>query len=62
LKELMPLYNIEYSYTIREWDGIVLDCEDETVAAVEGLQFIKDNFPDVTDIEIEDITLVKESV
>ena len=56
----MPLYNIEYSYNIREWDGIILDCEDEAQAAIEGLQYIKDNFEDLTDVEIEEIKMVKE--
>lgn len=51
----MPEFVIDYSYKLPEWNSITVEADDLEHAELLALQDIKDIFPDIIDVVIEEV-------
>jgi hypothetical protein len=56
----MPNYEIDYSYTIREGGATKLTAEDAAEAQFLALQYVRETFDDVENVEIDGIRVMAE--
>lgn len=55
----MSFYEIDYAYKIKEWGVVTLEADDVEQAEDFGKEYVRESFPDVTEIEIEGIKEIK---
>lgn len=48
-------YDIEFEYDVHEWGDIILPANNLEHAKEEALKYVKETFPDVTNIKITDV-------
>lgn len=51
----MPNFEIDYSYTIREGSSVRLPADNAADAEFQGIQYVRDTYDDVENIEIDGI-------
>ncbi len=55
----MKQFEVSFSYKITEWGTVILSVDTEDDADAEARDYVREAFPDVTDIEIEEIKEIK---
>lgn len=49
----MAMYDIGFTYKVEEYGVVTLDAQTEQEADEMGREYVRDAYPDVTDIEID---------
>lgn len=51
----MPFYEIDFTYDVEEYGSVIIEAEDSDDAALQGLSYVKETYPDVKNIVIDDV-------
>lgn len=51
----MTAFECDYSYDIREYNSIIVDADTKTEAEYKALDAVRDGYPDVHNIEVDEI-------
>lgn len=55
----MPLYDIGFTYKVEEYGVVSLEAADPEQADEFGREYVRESFPDVTDVEIDYVKELK---
>lgn len=51
----MKQFEVLFSYKVTEWGSVILNVDTEDDASFEAVEYVREAFPDATDIEIDEI-------
>lgn len=57
----MPMFDVDFNYNVPEWSTVTVGADNSKSAEDNAMEIIKDEYPEITDIEITGVREINET-